>query len=1781
MFKSLSIESIRLALVSIVCCPYMMKVENRCGGSFRPAEVASGVWLLFTVVVQMADVTFSTTKANNNPQEESNQSWRTALARLASAGVTDWRLFRNRKIKADVAWLPVDFPFKHLSDTKSRMMNGHCLATIFIPLLLGASSFLYLTSSASSSLEERIQLNVTEGVPKNTVVGSITKLDGYQYRLSEPNVHFHFNTDTGEIITAEQIDRENLLDGDSDTIDLVIVSKGVPAYFITVTINVLDVNDNAPKFPLPYQNVSLPESAKIGTQIVLIGANDRDAGINGKIVNYTLIGSDVECCQLLSQNEGSVLLLTLKNPLDREKKDLYILNISATDGGVPPLTGYTTVFLNVLDSNDNPPVFNETEYLVIVNESLPVGKPIFQIQATDLDLGENSRLSYSLVDNQDECFSINSETGLIETTKPLHCNKHYCKTSGECVGECILTVEATDHGLPSQRARAFVRIQVVNTNDHPPEIQIRFYTNNVGGYAIVNNQNPVGSVIALISVTDKDSGINGKTTLNITSGNELGHFRLDNSLGFSLLRTNASLNHREHHWYNLTLKAQDLGLKPRVSLAEDLPVGSKVIALQAHLENKPIFYSILSGNEFGWFHITEKTGLITTAAELDYEFQSEHILIISAKSAALTEDFSTTKVYIQLMDVNDNSPEFFPDSLEASVQEDASIGTHITTIRTTDKDSGMNAVVKLNETTGDLILMKTLNREIQAEYSLDIIATDQGLPQRQTSTTVRIHVLDVNDELPKFYPTKYAVNILKSSAVGSAVATVKARDLDEGSNGLVTYYFEDSPVGIFDLDVNLGKIVLKKIPLGRNSINIVVKAKDADGKTSVNNATVQVNFIDSLYATPKFTQPKYEFVVQEDFGTGPHLARPIGSVSATDFDFGSQLHYEIVDGNDMSLFEIGPYSGEIRSTRTLDFEEQRTHQLKVLAYGQQAVTSVLVSVNLEDVNDNDPKFLNNANIVEITDHTPVGFPILHTRAEDADSGMNGKINYYIVSDLRQAFLSVDSDSGLVTLTRPGHLVNPGQYEFSVHANDNGMPSRNDSTKITVLVKHDNNILESFQNQTLQFIIPEDKAVNEMVSKIGFGQYLHQYFIVDPTPDDLFGVFPDGWIYVKNALDFETTNYEKLSISIQNGKVKSLIEAEFFITDVNDNSPTCLKEIFQFEIAENMPPLSYVGTVEADDPDSKLNGIVRFRLANPEEDRFVLDSETGILRTLVQFDREEIYKMNKKSTIELQIEAYDLAEVHPLSTRCSVFVTVMDENDHRPQFTLDMYSASLLENKDIGSEVLRVSARDEDMNMNSMVKFEIASGNENNTFSLDPYTGKLTLSAPLDREIQAVYRITLRATDHGVPPLSSTAFATIVVTDVNDNAPKFTSQVESILIDEDTELGTCVHHFNAFDLDAAKFGEISYSFSIGQVFGPFYLNPYDGCLMLIQPLDYETAKNYTLVVYASDAGTPKLSSSVVLRVLIKHTRNKMIDIGESLHTEVEENAPVGTEIMKLSPLDMDNEVDNEIHFTILHQFPEVKFQIDHTKGTISICGPLDRETVDEYKLLVQAENAKYPKRSTRQTVTVRVNDVNDQAPEFYSYHAFLLPQSPRAGQFVGKLSVRDADVNNNISLSLLSSDNSDLFSLTEEGDIFVKKPILHPLPFYVLKVKAEDQPIFGSPLTENAEIHLIWNGEERSEFEFEKEVYDFSLAETTPIGTQLKKLHLKNENSSMGIQYFVIGDQANQELFVDVEQNSGILWIVRNLDCNFNSTGQFIITVVAISTQVQNNYEPLIATCKVS
>lgn len=129
-----------------------------------------------------------------------------------------------------------------------------------------------------------------------------------------------------------------------------------------------------PTFPSPFQNVSLSESSRIGHQLVLSPASDNDSGANGRIVNYTISsGNEENKFNLNFFGEDNALLLELIAPLDREEKSLYILNISAEDGGIPKQTGFVTIFVHVIDSNDNSPIFNESDYHVTIGENIEPG----------------------------------------------------------------------------------------------------------------------------------------------------------------------------------------------------------------------------------------------------------------------------------------------------------------------------------------------------------------------------------------------------------------------------------------------------------------------------------------------------------------------------------------------------------------------------------------------------------------------------------------------------------------------------------------------------------------------------------------------------------------------------------------------------------------------------------------------------------------------------------------------------------------------------------------------------------------------------------------------------------------------------------------------------------------------------------------------------------------------------------------------------------------------------------------------------------------------------------------------------------------------------------------------------------------------------------------------------------------------------------------------------------------------------------------------------------------
>ena len=231
--------------------------------------------------------------------------------------------------------------------------------------------------------DERVSFTVQEELPAGTEVGTITTRAGLTYRFAEDPALFHLDPRSGRITTTTKIDREAI---PSDNFDLFIQSLPSARHLIEVRITVLDINDNSPQFGSNTIQISFSENDKPGTQVILDTATDRDTGIFGVTTDYVIVsGNEEGKFRLVPLLDTSKPLLYLENmvDLDREEKDFYTLQISVPDGGSPPRYGYLTVNVTVLDVNDNGPLFDQSDYWVSVNETIPVRSSIIQVSPTE------------------------------------------------------------------------------------------------------------------------------------------------------------------------------------------------------------------------------------------------------------------------------------------------------------------------------------------------------------------------------------------------------------------------------------------------------------------------------------------------------------------------------------------------------------------------------------------------------------------------------------------------------------------------------------------------------------------------------------------------------------------------------------------------------------------------------------------------------------------------------------------------------------------------------------------------------------------------------------------------------------------------------------------------------------------------------------------------------------------------------------------------------------------------------------------------------------------------------------------------------------------------------------------------------------------------------------------------------------------------------------------------------------------------------------------------------
>ncbi|XP_072434101.1 protocadherin-9 isoform X8 [Chiloscyllium punctatum] len=728
---------------------------------------------------------------------------------------------------------------------------------------------LFACLTVDSALAQELVYTIQEELPENILIGSIPRDLNISagggadliYRLVSKAGEvplLRVSSGTGDIYTGSQrVDREKLCPGGggggegepgecSFEIEVVILPND-HFRLVKVKLVVRDVNDNAPMFPSPVINISIPENTLPNSRFPVPSASDPDAGANG-VQRYQLLdGQSVLGLDVVESPEGEKWpQLVVQRGLDREQKDTYVMKIKVEDGGVPAKSSTAILQVTVSDVNDNRPVFRESQLEVQLPEDSPPGTSVIQLHATDADVGSNAELRYLFSAQTPAAvrrsFALDPSLGLITVQRPL---------DREDVSLHKMTVLATDGS--SSPARATVTVNVTDVNDNPPAIDIRYIISPVNGTVHLSEKDPVNTKIALITVSDRDTDVNGKVVCYIEKEVPF-HLKAvyDNQY---LLETSSFLDYEGTNQYAFRIVASDAG-KPslnqsalvRVRLEDENdnpPVFSQPVIELAVPENnhRGLYLTTISatdddsgknaeivyqlGPNASFFDLDRKTGVLTASRVFDREEQERYIFTVTARDSGNPPLQSQAAVIVTVLDENDNNPKFTHNHFQFFVSENLPKYSTVGVITVTDLDAGANAEVMasvvgdnanfiLDPLSGVIRSNVSFDREQQSSYTFEVKAVDRGRPVRTSIAKVTINVIDVNDNSPVviYPPSNSSFKLVPLSAIpGSVVAEVFAVDVDTGMNAELKYSIvSGNNKGLFRIDPVTGNITLEEKP---------------------------------------------------------------------------------------------------------------------------------------------------------------------------------------------------------------------------------------------------------------------------------------------------------------------------------------------------------------------------------------------------------------------------------------------------------------------------------------------------------------------------------------------------------------------------------------------------------------------------------------------------------------------------------------------------------------------------------------------------------------------------------------------------------------------------------------------------------------------------------------------------------------------------------------------------------------------------------------------------------
>ncbi|XP_028838466.1 protocadherin beta-16-like isoform X9 [Denticeps clupeoides] len=632
--------------------------------------------------------------------------------------------------------------------------------------------------------------SIPEEMPEGSVVGNIAKDLGLEItRLVSGKArivtkgsrqYVELNRDKGILMVKERIDREELC---KQTVPCsfsfeVIIENPIQLY--RVTVEVRDINDNAPVFPRENVHLEISENAASGTRFSVESAVDLDVGVNG-VQNYALKMTDHFKLEIQSKPDGRKFVeMILQNQLDREKQEDFTMLLIASDGGDPQKSGTVRIHVTVLDINDNAPVCERALYNVEILENSPVGTVITTIKAHDADKGSYGHVSYLFAHASAETsdlFEINAENGEIRLLGKL---------DYENEKKYEIHVKAKDQGGFADTCN--VILEIIDENDNSPTIQLMSFSNTVPENA------PPGSTIAVINVEDADAGKNGLVQCSI---NQDIPFKIESSLSdYYTLVTDGVLDREYVPEYNITILAMDQGVPKRRSnktvtvkvsdindnspsfphseyqavIVENNSPGVSVFTVKANDADSALNARLtyfLSDSDVGGtpvsllVSVNPDSGVIQALRSYDYEQMKWFKFNVTARDGGSPPLSSEVPVTVIIQDQNDNAPQIlYPiqsgGSLVAEmVPRAADVGYLVTKVVAVDVDSGQNAWLsyKLQKATdralfevgaqnGEIRTARQVTDKDPVKQKLTVVVEDNGQPSRSATVNVNVAVAD-------------------------------------------------------------------------------------------------------------------------------------------------------------------------------------------------------------------------------------------------------------------------------------------------------------------------------------------------------------------------------------------------------------------------------------------------------------------------------------------------------------------------------------------------------------------------------------------------------------------------------------------------------------------------------------------------------------------------------------------------------------------------------------------------------------------------------------------------------------------------------------------------------------------------------------------------------------------------------------------------------------------------------------------------------------------------------